>query len=1158
MNFIFLSTIRVALLSSLLLLASCGGSSDAPATDAPPTDTPPTDTPPTDTPPTGAPITVGGYVLKSSHSLPVDRILPATAETSVNYTVPDASTGLTTLSAPAGTFEANATLFVINVSVQRKHEFTAAADGSLSDNLIFAPYGSELLIRVKHSMGAGNFSALSSAESNYLQVMFAFDRSTLSDDESMRTVTGFRLKIMPSAMSAGDFYGVSLMHDDFGNAIPRAISGTIAATSGLSSTSTPALSLDMRLYGTGTVTDPRAEMRLKPSHDAAGAPLGTNSRFITTKTDAVGNSLSTATDNRNTLIESIALSVPTSDANGMDYSLSDVLDFSQYNPNNNSHALVDGHYMLTFNLGLADSTLEATTITGTQTLVEESDNNTMLLPISIGTVDPAKEPLVFFLDANPDGYVGIYDQTTFEDFGINYMTHLATKGVQVLTRYRPDGRLKQYNFAPFIPRMSVADRRTPSVNLMAIDALKSELSIVLTTPSLTTINLPSVFGSYLRNVHNKNINLQSRSAGGVHMTDVLQMVLNDSAGDYIRSFSESGEYSMAVMGTLVTLEGKSIRVDQNMSFLVADYLVTAHYSTLPMMPLQSGDFIRPMVTLMPAIPASVDINITYAPNSTSPTVTRFTGTANHSGVFVASTEMDFAQAGEYRVDIQVNHTDSNGHYYAGSRSFASVVADTAPSVTAHGKRGIDNMADLSIDANRWFSRDGLGTSDNYVVGTAHVLAPYEHGDVEWVEEDVAGVVRASLAYNATLDGASASCELAELSAWSTTSELDISDCVNRTFGRPIINATPDTGFTAHSYNAVERFSIRVRESIGDNNAHGYWRFNDEYGHQRGVGTIGDKPDELKFQYIGTVVKDHVNTMNHYSSQATLFVLTAADGRAATDTRVFPPFNGHGIQPGGGPIIKLGARDVEAFVWPTTLVPGSTITEGDVVPFYGQIAPTLPLKIDLTITKPDLTTSTVTATANKNGFVRSSDITFDQAGLYTIKPTLTYASGESTSAGGLTSDIVVTDALLGVNNSYHLYVSPVVRQQLPMNITLSNNPATPETLDLASNPVFRVMSDSTTSALTNVTLHVTAFMDGWIIDQATSSGSSIADVSYQLDLSTLEQTFNTIDVGDGETSRSNTYTDLIRVSFMLQGVDENSTTQTFVRTFTLDGENVLSN
>lgn len=1102
-------------------------------------------------------IEVGSYVLKGRESLSVDRKLPSTPESNISYSVPDASTGLTVLSAPAGTFEANAALFIINLSVERKHLFVAGADGSLSGAEIFAPYGSELLIRVKYTPSSSEYSALSADESTFLQTRYSISFADISDDESMRSVTGFRLKIMPSVINPGEFYGLNLMHDDVGNAIPRSVQGTLAATSGLSASSTPALSFNMRLFGTGSVTSPGAEFKLKPTHDALGMPLGTTSRFVTTQMDASGTALSSSTNKRNSLIESLPIAVTSSDTNGINYSLSTLLDFTAYQANN-AFALVNGHYMLSFSVGEQGASLTpAATITGTQTLVAHADDNLLLLPVSIGSVAAAQEPLVFFLDANPDGYIGLFDQTNFPNFGLNFVAHMATKGLPVLNRYRPDGSLRKYNFAPFIPRFSVADRNTPSVALMAIDAKNSAITIILTTPT-TTINLPTVSGNYLRHVHNKNLYRNSRSNGGVHMTDILQMVLNDTNNDYTRSFSESGQHAITVTGSLQTIEGKTLSINQTMDFVVTDYLVTPHYSTLPMMPLQSGEVIRPMLTLMPAIPANVDIKITYAPNSETPTVTSFSGVANHAGVFVAATEMSFTQAGEYRVDIQVNHTDSNGNHYAGSRSFGSVVADASPQVNANGKRGIDNMQDSGVIPNRWFSRDALGLSHSYVVGTGHTLAPYEHGDIEWVEADISGVVRASLSYNSVLAAIGADCIDANLSAWATTSELSIADCVPSSFGRPIINSVPSIGFSAHSYNAVERFSIRVRESVGDYDAHGYWRFDDEYGHQRGVGTAGDKTDELKFQYIGTVVKDHVNTKNHYSSHASLFVLTADDDIAGNDTRVFPPFDGHGIQPGGGAIITLGSRNVAAFVWPTSLIPGSSISQGDVIPFYGQIAPTLPLTIDLTITKPDATVVTVTAIANKDGFVRTSDIHFDQAGLYTIKPTLTYSSGQSTSAGQLVSDIVTTHALLGVNDHYHIYVSPKPRQSLPININLATNPSLPETINLAANPVFRVVSDRSNNKLTNLSLHSTVFMDGWILDQSSATATDVSDLSYTLDLSTLEQTFNTIDIGDGILGRENTYTDLIRISFMLTGTDANGAMQSFVRTLTLDGENVLSN
>ncbi len=1103
-------------------------------------------------------LAVQGYVLKANHALPVERTLPSDPLTQILFTQPHALTGLTQLSATPQTFEANATLYVINLSTQRKYQFSAEADGSVSGTEIFAPYGSELFIRVDHDISSVHLAGLSTKLKTYLQNSYVSEHLELNDDESMRSASGFRINVLPASINSGEFYKVGLAHhDEF--SYPMALHGTMNETSDLTSTSTPNMNLDVRVFATGTLETPQAILALKPSHDAQGQPLGVLSQFVTTHSDALGNPVSRQVEKRVSTLSVLEPITTNIDDQGINLSFNGAMDFALYESEFNQHALINGHYLLEFNLahnhtGLSDLAI-GSSITGASTLVSES-GNTLLLPLEVGgSLSLAQEPLVFFMDTTSDGYQGVYDQTTFPNFGLNLISHLA-QDTPVLQRYRNDGSLKEYDFAPFFPRLSAADRNSPSALYLDLDAKNSSLQITLTGPDGQDIILPTVNGQYLRHGHDKNLNLNSRSNGGVHMTDILQMALKDDTSAYTLSFAKSGDYQLKVLGTLKTLSGKTLNIDQGMDFTVADYLVTPLYSTLPMMPLQAGESITPMVTLIPALPADVTVAITYAMGNQAATTTTFSGTANKAGVFVADAAMAFTQAGVYKVAISTKHTNEFGHVYAGSRVFASVVAQANPSMKTHGKRGIDNFAEQGVPANRWFSRDAVNDSRGYVVGSGHVLAPYEAGDIAWVEEDAAAVVRASLAYNATLAALEVQCDEANFDTWPAIGELSITDCVPRTFARPLSNALPNKGFSAISYNAAERFSVRVRESIGDEQAHGYWRFNDSYGNQRGVGTIGDKFSEVKFQYIGTQVNDYENAQSHYLSYASLFVLSEEDGTTQNDTRVFPAFDANGVHPSGGAIISLGGRDVQGFIWPTTLIPGSVINKGMAVPFYGQMAPTLPMHLSLNVTAPDGSEVLYESQANKNGFVQTNNLTFDQAGVYRIQPTLTYKQGQSTSAGILASDIEVDETLLALENNYFIFVSDS-DQSIPMNIQLDANPASPSTLDLSSAPTFRVLNDEATKDLNNIKLYTSVFMDGWILDQEVQSATEPQALAYTLNLATLAQTFKTIDLGEQD-GRENTYTDLIRISFLLEGTDTDGVKQVFTRIFTLDGENVLSN
>jgi|GEM_PF-3350529 len=1102
-------------------------------------------------------ISVGGYVLKAAHSLPVTRTLPSDPQAQIQFTEPNGSSGLTTLSASAGTFENNATLYVINLSTQRKYQFTAQGDGGLVGAQLFAPYGSELLVRVDHGMSAEHLAGLPSEQTSFLNTSYISDFLQLDNDESLRSASGFRLNILPNSIGAREFYSVGLAHHEESN-FPVALHGTVAKTLALDETSQPNINMSLRLFAQGTLDSPVAIFALKPTHNTQGKPLGVLTHFVATQTDALGNMISRQLESRTTMVDGLELTASSNDINGMNFTVNQALNFGQYENESHQHPLQDGHYLLEFSLGHNQSELTVgSSVSGATTQVLHT-GNTLLLPIEVGgNLEIAQEPLVFFMDTTQDGYVGLYDRQAFPNFGLNLISNmLADK--PILQRFHPDGRLREYDFSPFFPRLSAADRNSPSILFMDLDAKNSAIQITLTPKDGQAIIFPEVSGQYLRHRHDKNLNLSSRSQGGVHMTDILQMALNDETGDYQTSFATSGDYQLKVTGTLTTINGKSMLVDQTMSFTVADYLVTPLYSTLPMMPLQAGESITPMVTLMPAIPAQVEVAISYAVNSESPSTTTFTGIANKSGIFVADTAMLFSEAGIYSVNIKVSHTDEVGNVYAGNRNFSSVVSDANPQIFGHGKRGIDNLADYGLSANRWFSRDALNRlgDGSYDIGTGHVLAPFEQGDIEWVEEDVAAVVRAAIGHEAQLAASGAQCQEANLSTWESTQELIIDNCVPRSFAQPLSNTLPTAGFTAYSYNAAERFSVRVRESVGDEHAHGYWRFDDSYGNQRGMGTVGDKSSEVKFQFIGTAVTDFNNSKTHYTSHASLFVLTAADGASENDTRVFPPFNGHGIQPGGGAILKLANRDVDGFIWPTTLIPGSVLKKGDALPFYGQMAPTLPMEMDLNITAPDGSIANLIALANNNGFVQSNNVTFNQIGVYRIQPKLTYKQGQATSAGELQADFVIDHALLAADNDYYVFVTDT-EDTIPMNINFNTSPATPSTLDLASAPTFRVLEDDTTKHLTDVMLYTSVFMDGWIIEQKVQSTSELSSLAYTLDLSELAKTFNTIDVGD-PSGRATNYTDLIRVSFMLQGRDSKGAKKVFTRTFTLDGENVLSN
>ena len=82
---------------------------------------------------------------------------------------------------------------------------------------------------------------------------------------------------------------------------------------------------------------------------------------------------------------------------------------------------------------------------------------------------------------------------------------------------------------------------------------------------------------------------------------------------------------------------------------------------------------------------------------------------------------------------------------------------------------------------------------------------------------------------------------------------------------------------AYSYRSVQRPLVRVREEIGEEAIpNPYWRFDDRYANQIGVGFHGDLPGEFKFQYGAAVLHGSALDQAHYAIYGSLFVLVSDD------------------------------------------------------------------------------------------------------------------------------------------------------------------------------------------------------------------------------------------------------------------------------------------
>src|SRR5205085_7845869 len=185
------------------------------------------------------------------------------------------------------------------------------------------------------------------------------------------------------------------------------------------------------------------------------------------------------------------------------------------------------------------------------------------------------------------------------------------------------------------------------------------------------------------------------------------------------------------------------------------------------------------------------------------------------------------------------------------------------------------------------------------------------------------------------------------------------------------------------YGFAEKPGVRIREVITEDvSGNAYWRFGENYHFQLGASINGDSPNDFKFQFGGAVWRDA--DLKYYGAYASLFVLLPFDD--AIGGRVFPPFQGNGGGPTGGPIMTLKGKPIDMFFHPTATRAGTILQLGERASFTGQIGPTLPAKVNMLIMSPSGTKRSIQGQANKVGFFYDpgQDFIVDEPGVWKAK------------------------------------------------------------------------------------------------------------------------------------------------------------------------------
>jgi hypothetical protein len=204
---------------------------------------------------------------------------------------------------------------------------------------------------------------------------------------------------------------------------------------------------------------------------------------------------------------------------------------------------------------------------------------------------------------------------------------------------------------------------------------------------------------------------------------------------------------------------------------------------------------------------------------------------------------------------------------------------------------------------------------------------------------------------------------------------------------------------AYTYGSAQRPGVRVRELIqGEGASSAYWRFTDAYHMQSGNGREGDLPGDFKFLYGGTVIRDIEAQDGVFAIYGSGWVLTDDDDPMGS--RFMPPFQGNAGGPNGGPLFKVHGRDIDMFFVPLGVRPGAILEVGNIFRMAGPIMPTLPSRVEYTVTAPDGIVRSFDGRGNAVGYFYDpqDDFELDMSGLWTVDLTVTHDG--MTSAGSV--------------------------------------------------------------------------------------------------------------------------------------------------------------
>lgn len=607
------------------------------------------------------------------------------------------------------------------------------------------------------------------------------------------------------------------------------------------------------------------------------------------------------------------------------------------------------------------------------------------------------------------------------EFAARVATQL--EGFVVEPRDRATGQLIAYRLEPFFPFLSLGDRFLPDPPLVHLGLPGGSLKVTVRTPSgaVDELGPHPILQTRTGTAATREGGDLTRNGG--HPTDMFQ--LTTLSDDVVYRFAEYGRYTVTLSGSVSDILGREYPFAGTFEVWAAETL-DVETAALPTTPFEAGDRLPAVVSVHPGVPAQIEMSVEFHPIDGSAVVTdSVSGTANRFGYFDGGGKaFEFTEAGEYLVRLRASYTDAEGRLWIGARRWGSGVASADPVLIAHGRRGRDDLWPLT-ERRAWFSDLSSGrVADDQ----GHMSFPYHSGDIVWAINSDAVQPRITVQ---DLDGRIAG--LLQERAHQSFFEEQPGTESRRVIGElPLILSTSsgvDAMFApnaidqwGYAYRTAQRPGERVREEVGtDGGKSPYWGFDEVYQAQRGVGGAGDLPNDIKWMFGAAIFKRPDLGIGEVAIYSSLWVLIP-DGDPV-GSRVFPPFQGAAGGPSGGPIMTLKGEEIDLFLMPTAVRPGTILEVGDRFVFAGQVGPPLASSVTVSVTSPGGQVRTISGQANPIGYFSdpASDFEVDEPGVWTVDVEVVHDG--MTSAGPVEPPYPTGGVLGSAGGRFQVYVVP---------------------------------------------------------------------------------------------------------------------------------------